>query len=58
MRGAVRSADKGTHLTQLFAPYGEKFEIVVVPDITVVRIRLLVYSLFSPDASLLSGGRV
>ncbi|KAJ7351307.1 D-lactaldehyde dehydrogenase [Mycena albidolilacea] len=35
VRGAVRSADKGKHLTQLFAPYGEKFEIVVVPDITV-----------------------
>ncbi|KAJ7846608.1 D-lactaldehyde dehydrogenase [Mycena olivaceomarginata] len=35
VRGVVRSADKGKHLTQLFTSYGEKFEIVVVPDITV-----------------------
>ncbi|KAJ7679549.1 D-lactaldehyde dehydrogenase [Mycena polygramma] len=34
VRGAVRFADKGTHLTELFAPYGDKFELVVVPDIT------------------------
>ncbi|KAF7337332.1 D-lactaldehyde dehydrogenase [Mycena sanguinolenta] len=35
VRGAVRSAEKGAHLVELFAPYGDKFEIVVVPDITV-----------------------
>ncbi|KAJ7232314.1 NAD-P-binding protein [Mycena haematopus] len=35
VRGAVRSADKGSHLADLFAPYGDKFELVVVPDITV-----------------------
>ncbi|KAJ7766216.1 D-lactaldehyde dehydrogenase [Mycena metata] len=34
VRGAVRSADKGKHLTELFASYGDKFELVVVPDIT------------------------
>ncbi|KAF7304069.1 D-lactaldehyde dehydrogenase [Mycena indigotica] len=34
VRGAVRSADKGAHLKQLFASYGEKFELVIVPDIT------------------------
>ncbi|KAJ6476500.1 D-lactaldehyde dehydrogenase [Mycena vitilis] len=34
VRGTVRSADKGTHLTELFASYGDKFELVVVPDIT------------------------
>ncbi|KAJ7076683.1 D-lactaldehyde dehydrogenase [Mycena belliarum] len=34
VRGAVRSADKGTHLSELFASYGDKFEVVVVPDIT------------------------
>ncbi|KAJ7636242.1 D-lactaldehyde dehydrogenase [Roridomyces roridus] len=34
VRGTVRSADKGTHLTKLFAEYGDKFELVVVPDIT------------------------
>jgi hypothetical protein len=30
----VRSADKGTHLKETFASYGDKFELVVVPDIT------------------------
>ncbi|KAJ7079901.1 hypothetical protein C8R44DRAFT_824555 [Mycena epipterygia] len=34
VRGAVRSADKGSHLREIFASYGEKFEVVVVPDIT------------------------
>ncbi|KAJ6531438.1 hypothetical protein DFH09DRAFT_1183626 [Mycena vulgaris] len=34
VRGAVRSIDKGKHLSELFAPYGDKFELVVVPDIT------------------------
>ncbi|KAJ6571117.1 NAD(P)-binding protein [Mycena capillaripes] len=34
VRGAVRSADKGTHLKEVFASYGDKFELVVVPDIT------------------------
>ncbi|KAJ7662725.1 D-lactaldehyde dehydrogenase [Mycena polygramma] len=32
--GAVRSADKGTHLKQFFASYGDKFELAIVPDIT------------------------
>ncbi|KAJ7112047.1 NAD(P)-binding protein [Mycena crocata] len=34
VRGAVRSDAKGTHLSIMFASYGEKFEVVVVPDIT------------------------
>ncbi|KAK6995956.1 D-lactaldehyde dehydrogenase [Favolaschia claudopus] len=34
VRGAVRSADKGVHLSKLFKEYGEKFEVVEVPDIT------------------------
>ncbi|KAJ7149106.1 NAD(P)-binding protein [Mycena filopes] len=34
VRGAVRSADKGKHLTNRFASHGDKFELVVVPDIT------------------------
>ncbi|KAJ6452663.1 hypothetical protein C8R45DRAFT_1083348 [Mycena sanguinolenta] len=34
VRGAVRSAEKGASLVELFAPYGDKFEVVVVPDIT------------------------
>ncbi|KAJ6470241.1 D-lactaldehyde dehydrogenase [Mycena vitilis] len=33
VRGTVRSAEKGKHLTQLFAKYGDKFELAVVPDI-------------------------
>ncbi|KAJ7849174.1 D-lactaldehyde dehydrogenase [Mycena leptocephala] len=34
VRGAVRSADKCAHLQDIFASYGDKFELVVVPDIT------------------------
>ncbi|CAK5267138.1 unnamed protein product [Mycena citricolor] len=34
VRGTVRSADKGTHLVELFKSYGDKLEVVVVPDIT------------------------
>ncbi|KAK7013736.1 D-lactaldehyde dehydrogenase [Favolaschia claudopus] len=34
VRGAVRSADKGVHLSKIFKDYGEKFEVVEVPDIT------------------------
>ncbi|TPX33579.1 hypothetical protein SmJEL517_g03563 [Synchytrium microbalum] len=34
VRGTVRSAAKGTHLTNLFAKYGDKFSVVVVDDIT------------------------
>ncbi|KAJ7615949.1 D-lactaldehyde dehydrogenase [Roridomyces roridus] len=33
VRGTVRSADKGQHLTELFKSYGDKFELIVVPDI-------------------------
>ncbi|KAK7002479.1 D-lactaldehyde dehydrogenase [Favolaschia claudopus] len=35
VRGTVRSADKGKHLKEVFASYGDKFEVVEVPDITV-----------------------
>ncbi|KAJ6568631.1 NAD(P)-binding protein [Mycena capillaripes] len=34
VRGTVRSAEKGKHLTRLFEQYGDRFELVVVPDIT------------------------
>ncbi|EFI28545.1 D-lactaldehyde dehydrogenase [Coprinopsis cinerea okayama7 len=34
VRGTVRSADKGQHLQDTFKSYGDKLEIVVVPDIT------------------------
>ena len=33
VRATVRSDSKGTHLKKLFGKYGDKFEIVVVPDI-------------------------
>ena len=36
VRGTVRSAKKGTHFQKIFAKYGDKFEIVVVEDITKV----------------------
>lgn len=36
VRGTVRSADKGKHLQELFAKYGDKFEFVVIEDITKV----------------------
>jgi len=34
VRGTVRSEVKATHLKQIFAKYGDKFETVVVDDIT------------------------
>ncbi|KAG6855973.1 hypothetical protein H0H87_008871 [Tephrocybe sp. NHM501043] len=34
VRGTVRSADKGKYLEKYFKSYGDKFEIVVVEDIT------------------------
>ena len=37
VRGAVRSEAKGEHLKKSFEKYGDKFEIVVVDDITKVR---------------------
>lgn len=37
VRGTVRSESKGVHLKQLFEKYGDKFECVVVEDITKVR---------------------
>ena len=37
VRGTVRSAAKGEHLKKIFAEYGDKLEIVEVPDITKVR---------------------
>ena len=37
VRGTVRSESKATHIRNLFASYGDKFEVVVVADITQVR---------------------
>ena len=36
VRGTVRSATKGEHLKKVFVEYGDKLEIVVVEDITLV----------------------
>jgi nucleoside-diphosphate-sugar epimerase len=38
VRGSVRSLGKGEHLKELFGESGDKFELVVVEDITVVRL--------------------
>lgn len=37
VRGTVRSEDKGTYLKRIFADYGDKFELAIVPDIVKVR---------------------
>lgn len=37
VRGTVRSEGKASHLRKLFASYGDKFEVVIVDDITAVR---------------------
>ena len=38
VRGTVRSLAKGEHVKKTFASYGDKLEIVVVPDITSVSL--------------------
>ena len=42
VRGVVRSLDKEDHIKKLFAKYGDRFELAVVKDITVVRRTLFV----------------
>ena len=39
VRGTVRSESKVGHLKELFKSYGEKLEVVVVPDMTKVSLR-------------------
>lgn len=36
VRGTVRSEEKGKHLKETFASYGDKLELVIVKDITQV----------------------
>ena len=36
VRGTIRSQGKGVHLHKLFSSYGDKFETVIVKDITQV----------------------
>ena len=37
VRGTVRSEAKATHPRDLFKPYGDKIEVVVATDLTMVR---------------------
>ena len=41
VRGTIRSASKGDYLKSLFNSYGDRLELVVVPDIEKVSIELL-----------------
>lgn len=54
--GTVRSASKGEHLKNLFAEYGDNFEVAVVPDITAVRARAA--SMCSQNANAAIGWRI
>lgn len=38
VRGTVRSESKATHLRSLFKSFGDKFEVMIVEDITKVRV--------------------
>ena len=38
VRGTVRSESKATYLRSYFKSFGDKLEVVVVPDITKVRV--------------------
>lgn len=40
VRGTVRSESRAAHLRETFKSYGDKLEIVIVEDITKVRIHL------------------
>lgn len=40
VRGTVRSESKATFSRSLFAKYGDRFEIAIVPDITVVSVNV------------------
>ena len=38
VRATIRSESKGTYLKKLFEKYGDKLELVIVPDITKVSL--------------------
>lgn len=40
VRGTVRSESRARHLRELFEPYGDSFEVVIVSDITKVSLPL------------------
>ena len=44
VRATIRSESKGTYLKKIFGKYGDKLELVIVPDVAKVR-------LFSPVRS-------
>ena len=59
VRGTVRAENKATHLRSLFKSFGDKFEVVVVEDITKVSIfQGLVVSTAYADALTSIGRRV
>jgi nucleoside-diphosphate-sugar epimerase len=37
VRGTVRSETKGAHLLEMYKSYGDRFELVIVEDSTMVR---------------------
>lgn len=47
VRGTIRSEEKAAHLREFFSSYGDKHEVVVIEDITKVRIdmRVIVWDL-------------
>lgn len=58
VRGTVRSESKAKHLKDLFSTYGDKLEIVIVPDITKVRPRAVGRDLPTVQSAMLTGGTV
>lgn len=52
VRGTVRSESKGAYLKETFKEHGEQFEIVVVPDITKVRLISVHVTAISADHTL------
>lgn len=41
VRGTVRSESKAAHIKKLCEKFGDKFEVVIVPDITKVSAHIL-----------------
>jgi nucleoside-diphosphate-sugar epimerase len=42
VRGTVRSERSVPHLQKIFKPYGDKFEVIIVPDMTIVSCLLCI----------------
>lgn len=41
VRGTVRTESKAAHIKKLFEKFGDKFEVVIVPDITKVSAHII-----------------